>query len=52
MRRLANSEGLVNERWGEDGTNGINGTDGKIPEKLSGCSVCSVFSPDISAAPL
>jgi hypothetical protein len=27
---LANSAGLVNERWGEYGTNGINGTDGKF----------------------
>jgi hypothetical protein len=48
---LANSIGLVNESRGEYGTNGINGTNGKIPEKLSVCSVYSVFPKVISAKP-
>jgi hypothetical protein len=54
MILLANSEGLVNEIWGEYGTNGTNGTNGKTPEQLSVCSVYSVgsvFSKDLSATP-
>jgi hypothetical protein len=38
---LANSAGLVNKKAEDYGTNGINGTDGRIPETLSVCSVIS-----------
>jgi hypothetical protein len=54
MILLANSEGLVNERSGEYGTNGNNGTNGKFLRDFSVCSVysvCSVFSKDIPAKP-
>jgi hypothetical protein len=47
MMLSANSGGLVNENWGEYGTNGINGTNGKFPGDFSACSVAPIITLNI-----